>query len=353
MANESWNVLVTGGAGYIGSHTVLELLQANFQVVVIDNLSNAYKEDTDEKPECLKRIEKLTNKKVTFISCDITNINELKDLFAKHTFQCVIHFAALKAVGESCLKPLEYYEVNVGGTLNLLNVMRENGIKRFIYSSSATVYGIPEKLPLVETMKTGNCTNPYGKTKYMVEEILKDLCLSDKQWSVISLRYFNPVGAHPSGKIGEDPNGIPNNLMPIIAQVSVGKRKSVDVFGNDYDTPDGTGVRDYIHIMDLANGHVKALIYQKDQNPTGFNPINLGTGKGYSVLEIIQAFEKASGVKIPYKIVERRPGDISTSYADANLAFKVLNWRAVKNIDDMCADTWRWQQSNPNGYKPT
>ncbi|XP_015172508.1 PREDICTED: UDP-glucose 4-epimerase-like [Polistes dominula] len=353
MANESWNVLVTGGAGYIGSHTVLELLQANFQVVVIDNLSNAYKGDIDDKPECLIRVEKLTNKKVTFINCDITNIDELKNLFAKHTFQCVIHFAALKAVGESCLKPLEYYEVNVGGTLNLLNVMRENKVKQFIYSSSATVYGIPEKLPLVETMKTGNCTNPYGKTKYMVEEILKDLCLSDKEWSVISLRYFNPVGAHPSGQIGEDPNGIPNNLMPVIAQVSVGKRKSVDVYGNDYDTPDGTGVRDYIHIMDLADGHVKALIYQKDQSPTGFNPINLGTGKGYSVLEILQAFEKASGVKIPYKIVDRRPGDISTSYADANLAFKLLNWRAVKNIDDMCADTWKWQQSNPNGYKPT
>ncbi|XP_047352292.1 UDP-glucose 4-epimerase [Vespa velutina] len=353
MANQCWNVLVTGGAGYIGSHTVLELLQANFQVVVIDNLSNAYKGSNDEKPESLVRVEKLVNKKVTFINCDITKISDLKDVFQKHTFHCVIHFAALKAVGESCEKPLEYYEVNVGGTLNLLNVMREHDVKRFIYSSSATVYGVPEKLPLIETMKTGNCTNPYGRTKYMVEEILKDLCLSDKVWSVISLRYFNPVGAHPSGQIGEDPNGIPNNLMPFIAQVSVGKRKSLSVYGNDYDTPDGTGVRDYIHIMDLADGHVKAMIYQKNVNPTGFKPINLGTGNGYSVMEVIHAFEKASGKKIPYEIVGRRPGDISASYANANIAIKELNWRAVKNIDDMCADTWKWQQSNPNGYKPT
>ncbi|KAL2740271.1 UDP-glucose 4-epimerase-like [Vespula squamosa] len=353
MANQSWNVLVTGGAGYIGSHTVLELLQANFQVVVIDNLSNAYKGSNDEKPESLVRVEKLTNKKVTFINCDIIKISELKDVFQKHAFHCVIHFAALKAVGESCEKPLEYYEVNVGGTLNLLNVMREYGVKRFIYSSSATVYGVPEKLPLVETMNTGNCTNPYGRTKYMVEEILKDLCLSDRVWSVISLRYFNPVGAHPSGQIGEDPNGIPNNLMPFIAQVSVGKRKSLNVYGNDYDTLDGTGVRDYIHIMDLADGHVKAMIYQKNLNPTGFKPINLGTGKGYSVMEVIHAFEKASGKKIPYEIVGRRAGDISASYANANIAIKELNWRAVKNIDDMCADTWKWQQSNPNGYKST
>lgn len=351
MASDSWNVLVTGGAGYIGSHTVLELLQANFQVVVIDNLSNAYKESNNNKPECLNRVEKLANKKVEFINCDITKINELRDIFKKYVFNCVIHFAALKAVGESCQKPLEYYDVNVGGTLNLLNVMREHNVKHFIYSSSATVYGIPEKLPLVETMNTGNCTNPYGKTKYMVEEILKDLCLSDKTWSVISLRYFNPVGAHPSGQIGEDPNGIPNNLMPFIAQVSVGKRELLYVYGKDYNTPDGTGVRDYIHIMDLADGHVKAMIYQKNLNPTGFKPINLGTGKGYSVLEVVQAFEKASGKKIPYKIVERRSGDIAASYADASVANKELNWRATKNIDDMCADTWRWQQANPNGYK--
>lgn len=351
MAADCWNVLVTGGAGYIGSHTVLELLQADFQVVVIDNLCNAYKGDNSEKPECLLRVEKLTNKKVIFLPCDITKINEIRDIFGKYTFNCVIHFAALKAVGESCQKPLEYYKTNVAGTLNLLEVMREYGLKRLIYSSSATVYGIPEKLPLDETMKTGNCTNPYGKTKYMVEEILKDLCLSDSEWSVISLRYFNPVGAHPSGLIGEDPNGIPNNLMPFIAQVSVGKRDMLCVYGSDYDTPDGTGVRDYIHIMDLADGHVKAMVYQKSRNISGFKPINLGTGKGYSVLEVIHAFEKASGRKIPYKIVERRPGDISSSYADASIANKELDWRATKNMDDMCADTWKWQQSNPSGYK--
>ncbi|XP_076239931.1 UDP-galactose 4'-epimerase [Calliopsis andreniformis] len=351
MASESWNVLVTGGAGYIGSHTVLELVQANFKVVVIDNFSNAYKEEKGTKPVSLQRVEKLVNEQITFIKCDIRNIEELQDVFKKYTFHCVLHFAALKAVGESCEKPLEYYEANVGGTLNLLKVMSDHNVKNFIYSSSATVYGTPEKLPLVEDMKTGDCTNPYGKTKYMVEEILKDLCVSNKAWSVISLRYFNPVGAHPSGQIGEDPNGIPNNLMPYIAQVAVGKRQMLYVYGNDYDTPDGTGVRDYIHIMDLAAGHVKAIIYQKTRNLTGFKAINLGTGKGYSVLEVIHAFEKASGRKIPYKIVERRPGDIATSYADASLANKKLGWQATKNIDDMCIDAWRWQQNNPNGYK--
>lgn len=351
MASETWNVMVTGGAGYIGSHTVLELVQAGFEVVVIDNLSNAYKGDNDAKPECLLRVEKLINKQITFIPCDITNINELRNVFKKHKFHCILHFAALKAVGESCEKPLEYYKTNVCGTLNLLKVMREYNVTRFIYSSSATVYGVPEKLPLAENMKTGQCTNPYGKTKYMVEEILKDLCSSDKAWSVVSLRYFNPVGAHPSGLIGEDPNGIPNNLMPYIAQVSVGKREVLYIYGNDYDTPDGTGVRDYIHITDLAIGHVKAMIYQKLKNPTGFKAINLGTGKGYSVLEVIQAFEKASGQKIPYKIVNRRPGDVSASYADPSLANKELGWQATKNIDDMCLDTWKWQQNNPNGYK--
>lgn len=351
MGSESWNVLVTGGAGYIGSHTVLELVQAGLPVVVIDNLSNAHKDSNSEKPECLLRVEKLTNKNVAFINCDITNVNHLRSVFQKHTFRCVIHFAALKAVGESCQKPLEYYKANVSGTINLLEAMRENNVKHFIYSSSATVYGVPEQLPLVEDMKTGNCTNPYGKTKFMVEEILKDLCASDKEFSVISLRYFNPVGAHPSGEIGENPNGIPNNLMPYIAQVSVGKRDVLYVYGNDYDTPDGTGVRDYIHIMDLAVGHMKAVMYQKTHNPMGFKPINLGSGKGYSVLEVIHAFEKASGQKIPYKIVERRPGDISVSYADASIANKELGWIATKNMDDMCADTWRWTQNNPTGYE--
>ncbi|XP_011864355.1 PREDICTED: UDP-glucose 4-epimerase [Vollenhovia emeryi] len=352
MASESWNVLVTGGAGYIGSHTVLELLQAGVRVVVIDNLSNAHKAANSEKPECLLRVEKLTNKNVTFVNCDITNINDLRSVFQKQsTFHCVIHFAALKAVGESCEKPLEYYKVNVSGTINLLQVMREHNVKRFIYSSSATVYGVPEQLPLVEDMKTGKCTNPYGKTKFMVEEILKDLCASDKECSVISLRYFNPVGAHPSGEIGEDPNGIPNNLMPYIAQVSVGKRDVLYVYGNDYDTLDGTGVRDYIHIMDLAVGHMKAVMYQKTRNPMGFKAINLGTGKGYSVLEVVHAFERASGRKIPYKVVERRPGDISASYADASSANRELDWIATRNMDDMCKDTWKWQQNNPNGYK--
>ncbi|XP_058790064.1 UDP-glucose 4-epimerase-like [Phymastichus coffea] len=350
MADETRNILITGGAGYIGSHTVLELLNTDFKVVVIDNLSNAYKGKGSEKPECILRVEKLANKQVTFIDCDITNKSSLSDIFSKNNFFCVIHFAALKAVGESCSIPLDYYKVNVSGTINLLEVMKENNVKRFIYSSSATVYGVPEKLPLVEGMKIGNCTNPYGKSKFMVEEILVDLCHSDEAWSVISLRYFNPVGAHSSGEIGEDPNGIPNNLMPFIAQVSVGKRESLSIYGNDYNTCDGTGVRDYIHVMDLASGHVKALIYLKTKNPTGFQAINLGSGKGHSVLEVIHAYEKASGKKIPYKIVERRAGDIASSYADANLAKKLLDWVAVKNLDDMCADTWRWQQQNPNGF---
>ncbi|KAJ8673308.1 hypothetical protein QAD02_004570 [Eretmocerus hayati] len=351
MAEDKRNVLVTGGAGYIGSHTVLELLNANYEVIVIDNLSNAFKDEKSGKPECLSRVEKLTNKTVTFIDCDLIDKNSLKNLFTKYKFSCVIHFAALKAVGESCSIPLEYYKVNVGGTLNLLEVMKEYNVKQLIYSSSATVYGVPEKLPLTEDMKTGNCTNPYGKTKFVVEEILKDLCASDKAWSVISLRYFNPVGAHPSGEIGEDPNGIPNNLMPYIAQVSVGKRDFLSVYGNDYDTPDGTGVRDYIHIMDLASGHLKALIYQETKNPLGFHAVNLGSGKGYSVLEVISAFEKASGKKIPHKIVERRPGDIASSYADASLAKQLFNWVTEKDIDDMCADTWKWQQKNPQGFK--
>ncbi|KAK0074745.1 hypothetical protein PV325_007861 [Microctonus aethiopoides] len=350
MASE-WNILVTGGAGYIGSHTVLVLLEEGFQVVVIDNFTNAYKGEQAKKPESIIRVEKLVNKSVILEECDLTNKSAIENIFKKYKFQCVIHFAALKAVGESCEKPLEYYKTNVGGTLNLLDVMKENNVKNFIYSSSATVYGVPEKLPLTEEMKTGNCTNPYGKTKYMVEEILKDLCQSDETWSVISLRYFNPVGAHSSGEIGEDPNGIPNNLMPFIAQVAIGKREILYVYGNNYDTPDGTGVRDYIHIMDLASGHVKAINYQHSRNLKGFKAVNLGTGKGFSVLEMIKSFEKASSKKIPYKIVDRRPGDVASSYADATLANKEFNWTATKNIDDMCADTWKWQQKNPLGFK--
>ncbi|XP_043277821.1 UDP-glucose 4-epimerase-like [Venturia canescens] len=353
MTNIPSTVLVTGGAGYIGSHTVVELLGAGYQVVVLDNLSNAYIAPGSDMPESLNRVNRITKKKVIFERADITNKSAITKIFQKFVFQFVIHFAALKAVGESWEKPLEYYKTNVDGTLNLLEAMRENNVKNLIYSSSATVYGDPAKLPITEDMPTGNCTNPYGRTKYMVEEIFKDLCSSDKTWSVISLRYFNPIGAHPSGELGEDPNGIPNNLMPYIAQVAVGKRSLLKVYGNDYDTPDGTGVRDYIHIQDLVLGHVKAMNFQKSQGANGFNAINLGTGKGHSVFEMIHAFERASGKTIPYRIVARRPGDATATYADASLAKKKLNWTATKTLDDMCIDTWNWQRKNPNGFKPT
>ncbi|XP_068990339.1 UDP-glucose 4-epimerase isoform X2 [Neodiprion pinetum] len=348
MSRKGQTILVTGGAGYIGAFTVLELLNADFEVVVIDNLTNAYQASDKKKPECLLRVEELTQKHVAFHSVDITNRKELTSIFQQYKFDNVIHFAALKAVGESVAKPLEYYRVNVSGTIVLLEVMREHGVYRMIYSSSATVYGLPDKLPLTEDMKTGDCTNPYGKSKFMVEEILKDLCVSDKVWSITSLRYFNPVGAHPSGNIGEDPNGIPNNLMPYIAQVAVGKREKLSVYGSDYNTPDGTGVRDYIHVIDLAVGHLQAISHQ---HPSGFQVYNLGTGRGYSVLEVIRAFKDASGKDIPYDIVDRRPGDIATSYADASRANAELDWHATRNIDDMCKDTWRWQQKNPDGYK--
>ncbi|XP_048505484.1 UDP-glucose 4-epimerase-like isoform X2 [Athalia rosae] len=310
-----------------------------------NNLPHA---SSQQKPECLLRVEELTKKHVAFHSVDITNKEELNSVFQKYKFDNVIHFAALKAVGESVAKPLDYYKVNVTGTILLLEVMREHGVYRMIYSSSATVYGLPDKLPLTEESRTGNCTNPYGKSKYMVEQILQDLCFSNKAWSITSLRYFNPVGAHASGNIGEDPNGVPNNLMPYIAQVAVGKREKLSVYGKDYDTPDGTGVRDYIHVTDLAVGHLQAIFHQK---PSGFQIYNLGTGRGYSVLEVIEAFKAASGKDIPYEIVDRRPGDIATSYADASRANKELAWHASRNIDDMCKDTWRWQQKNPDGYK--
>ncbi|XP_045483110.1 UDP-glucose 4-epimerase-like isoform X2 [Harmonia axyridis] len=352
IGGKSQNILVTGGGGYVGSHTVVELLNSNYSVVAIDNLSNCQAIENDcAKPESLKRVEKITGKQVVFYNVDIRNKDDLDKIFKKHKISTVIHFAAMKSVGESTKIPLSYYENNVGGSNNLFQVMHSNNVKSLVYSSSATVYGTPVYLPLTETHPTGQgCTNPYGKTKYFVEEIGKDLCSAYPDWKLISLRYFNPVGAHPSGMIGEDPSGIPNNLMPYISQVAIGKREFLSVFGSDYDTIDGTGVRDYIHISDLAVGHLRAL--EKLSNPSflGFRAYNLGTGRGYSVLEVIKAFEKASGRKVEYKLVDRRPGDIATCYSDASLAKNELNWAAEKNIDEMCKDTWNWQFNNPNGF---
>lgn len=343
-------ILVTGGAGYVGSHTALELLNAGYNVIAIDNLCNAYCEKNVELPESLKRVEEITGKTLKFYKVDIRNRESLKEVFQKHKINCVAHFAALKAVGESCLKPLQYYQNNITGTSVLLEVMVEVGVYQFVYSSSATVYGEPKELPITEIHPTGECTNPYGKSKFFVEEILKDLCSSDERWSVISLRYFNPVGAHPSGKIGEDPNGEPNNLMPYISQVAVGRRSCLKVFGSDYPTPDGTGVRDYIHIVDLAEGHVKALEVLALGKIKGFVAFNLGTGVGYSVLNVVNEFSKASGKKIKYELVERRAGDIATSYADATLAYKSIGWKATRGLKEMCEDTWKWQQLNPSGF---
>ncbi|XP_031641202.1 UDP-glucose 4-epimerase [Contarinia nasturtii] len=347
----SLTILVTGGAGYVGSHTVLELLNAGYDVICIDNLYNAYKDANQSLPESLRRVEELTGKSVLFYEMDICDRVALSDLFKRHKIDCVAHFAALKAVGESCRLPLQYYHNNVSGTCILLETMAAANIFNFVYSSSATVYGEPNALPIKETHPTGNCTNPYGKSKYFTEEILKDLSASDKRWNVISLRYFNPVGAHPSGQIGEDPNGEPNNLMPYIAQVAVGKRPQLKVFGSDYDTPDGTGVRDYIHIVDLADGHVCAIDKLAKNQIQGFITYNLGTGTGYSVLDMVKAFADASGQKIPYELVERRPGDIATSFADATLAKEQLGWIAKRGLQEMCADSWRWQHNNPNGFK--
>lgn len=347
----SLTILVTGGAGYVGSHTILELLNAGYNVICIDNLYNAYKDASQSLPESLRRIEKLTGKSILFYEIDICNRVALLDLFKRHKIDCVAHFAALKAVGESCRLPLQYYHNNVSGTCTLLETMAAANVFNFVYSSSATVYGEPNALPIKETHPTGNCTNPYGKSKYFTEEILKDLSASDKRWNVISLRYFNPVGAHPSGQIGEDPNGEPNNLMPYIAQVAVGKRPQLKVFGSDYDTPDGTGVRDYIHIVDLADGHVCAIDKLAKNQIQGFITYNLGTGTGYSVLDMVKAFGDASGQKIPYELVDRRPGDIATSFADATLAKEQLGWIAKRGLQDMCADSWRWQHNNPNGFK--
>uniref|UniRef100_U5ETM2 UDP-glucose 4-epimerase n=1 Tax=Corethrella appendiculata TaxID=1370023 RepID=U5ETM2_9DIPT len=343
-------ILVTGGAGYVGSHTILELLNAGHSVVCVDNLSNAYMEPKSVLPESLKRVEKLTGKTLTFYNIDIRDKKALENVFKLHEIDCVAHFAALKAVGESCRIPLQYYQNNITGTNILLEVMTAANVFNFVYSSSATVYGDPIKLPVTEDHPTGNCTNPYGKSKYFTEEILKDLCESDKRWCVISLRYFNPVGAHPSGTIGEDPNGEPNNLMPYISQVAIGRRKCLKVFGNDYPTHDGTGVRDYIHIVDLAEGHVKALDKLSEGKLKGFVAYNLGTGCGYSVLDIVKSFSEASKQTINYEITGRRAGDIATTYADPSLAEKVLDWKAKRGLKEICEDTWNWQSNNPNGF---
>ena len=335
-------VLVTGGAGFIGSHTCVELLENGHEVVVVDNLSNS-------SEKSLERVKELTGKDFAFYKGDILDDELLNKIFKENDIDCCIHFAGLKAVGESVAKPWEYYNNNISGTLNLVKVMKENGCKNIIFSSSATVYGDPQEIPITENCPKGQCTNPYGWTKSMLEQILMDIYNSDKEWNIIILRYFNPIGAHKSGRIGENPNGIPNNLMPYITQVAVGKLEKLGVFGNDYDTPDGTGVRDYIHVVDLAKGHVKAL--KKIEENAGLNIYNLGTGQGYSVLDIVKNFEEATGVKIPYVIKERRPGDIATSYCNPDKAYKELGWKAENGIKEMCADSWNWQKNNPKGYE--
>ncbi len=335
------SILVTGGAGYIGSHTCIELIKAGYDIVIVDNFYNS-------KRESLRRIAELSGKPVTFYECDIRDEKGLNKIFKDENIEAVIHFAGLKAVGESCQKPVEYYDNNVTGTLVLCDVMRKNGCKKLVFSSSATVYGMNNVSPLKETMPTGGTTNPYGTTKFMIEIILSDIFKSDNEWSISLLRYFNPIGAHESGRIGEDPNGIPNNLMPFITQVAIGKREALSVFGNDYDTHDGTGVRDYIHVVDLALGHVKAL--NRVLGKSGLDVYNLGTGTGYSVLDVVKAFEKASGVKINYNIVDRRPGDVAVCYSDPSKAYEELGWKAERGIEEMCADSWRWQSTNPNGY---
>lgn len=332
--------LVTGGAGYIGSHTLIELINNNFDVVVVDNLVNSSRES-------LRRVEQITGHEIPFIEADVRDQSVLDDIFTTYSIDSVIHFAGLKAVGESVAKPLEYYDNNLVSTLALLEAMRKHGVKQLVFSSSATVYGSPSELPLRETSTVGvGLTNPYGKTKYMIEQIIQDYCAADPTFEATILRYFNPIGAHQSGQIGEDPNGIPNNLLPYVAQVAVGKLQSVGVFGNDYDTPDGTGIRDYIHVVDLARGHVAALQHMK----AGASIYNLGTGSGTSVLEIIKAFSKACGRDLPYEIKPRRAGDIAACYADCSKAERELGWRAELSIEQACADSWRWQSQNPNGF---
>ena len=333
-------ILLTGGAGYIGSHTAVELYNAGHEVVIVDNLANS-------KEEAIKRVEKITGKEVPFVKADVRDREAMDKIFKSWKIDAVIHFAGLKAVGESCVKPLEYYENNMNATFVLLDVMRNNGCKNIIFSSSATVYGDPAIIPITEECPKGHCTNPYGQTKSMLEEVLTDVQKADNEWNVVLLRYFNPIGAHKSGLIGENPNGIPNNLMPYITQTAIGMRKELGVFGNDYDTPDGTGVRDYIHVVDLATGHVAAL--QAIEKNCGLAVYNLGTGHGYSVLDVVKAFEKANGLNVPYSIKPRRPGDIATCYCNPAKAKAELGWEAKYGIEDMCRDSWNFQKNNPNG----
>lgn len=333
-------VLVTGGAGYIGSHTCVELLNNGHDVIVVDNLSNS-------KPEVINRIKELTGRDFKFYKADILNKKEIDKIFKENNIEAVIHFAGLKAVGESVKIPLRYYYNNVTGTLVLCEVMQKHNVKKMVFSSSATVYGKPKTVPITENFPL-SATNPYGRTKLMIEQILRDVYVSDNDWSIALLRYFNPIGAHESGRIGEDPNGIPNNLMPYITQVAIGKRERLNVFGDDYDTHDGTGVRDYIHVVDLAKGHLKAL--EKVMATKGVEAYNLGTGVGYSVLDVVRNFEKVTGKKIPYVITSRRPGDIDKCYADPTKACKELGWKAEKTLEDMCKDAWNWQRNNPDGY---
>ena len=337
----SKQILVTGGTGFIGSHTTVELLAAGYEVVIIDNLSNSCK-------EVLARIEEISGKKPKFYEADIRDRKALDTIFTENNIDSVIHFAGLKAVAESVKKPIEYYDNNIGGTITLVEAMRDHGVKNIVFSSSATVYGTPAFIPITEECPKGSCTNPYGWTKSMLEQILSDLQHAEPDWNVILLRYFNPIGAHASGRIGENPNGIPNNLMPYITQVAVGRLDHLTVTGADYDTPDGTGIRDYIHVVDLALGHVKAI--EKLTSNPGLKIYNLGTGTGYSVLDVVKAFEKANGVKIPYVIGPRRSGDVAENYSDASLAKKELGWVATHTLEDMCRDSWKWQSQNPNGY---
>ena len=335
------NVLVTGGAGYIGSHTCLELLNCGYGVVVVDNLCNS-------SPKSLDRVQELTGKTLKFYEGDVRDEALLQRIFQENEIGCVIHFAGLKAVGESVAQPWRYYDNNLNSTLVLTKVMEQVGMKKLIFSSSATVYTATNEMPLRETSVTGGCTNPYGWTKYMTEQILSGMCTADKEWSVCLLRYFNPIGAHESGRIGEDPRGIPNNLMPYITQVAVGRREKLSVYGNDYDTHDGTGVRDYIHVVDLSKGHVAAVDYVNQNR--GCEVFNLGTGTGYSVLDMVKAFREVNDVALPYQIVDRRPGDIATCYADPSKSQEKLGWKAEKNLQDMCRDSWNWQKNNPQGY---
>ncbi|SFC11429.1 UDP-galactose 4-epimerase [Alkalibacterium subtropicum] len=334
-------ILVTGGAGYIGSHTVVELIEKNYDVVIVDDYSNS-------KPEVLTRLKEITGKDIPFHEVNICDKKALREVFEQHELDAVIHFAGYKAVGESVAQPLKYYSNNLYGTIVLMELMNEYNVKKIVFSSSATVYGMTNEAPFTEDMPLST-TNPYGTTKMFIEQFIQDQYLADNQWSAALLRYFNPIGAHASGRIGEDPNDIPNNLMPYITQVAVGKREKLSVFGSDYDTHDGTGVRDYIHVVDLAKGHIKAL--EKVMGMTGVEAYNLGTGKGYSVLDVIHAFENANEVEIPHEIVDRRPGDIATSYADVTKAKNELGWEATYSIEDMCRDSWKWQKTNPNGYE--